>query len=92
MKDKKIKWTDSELRDIWEKAGVHLYIDTDDVLYIGNNWLCIHTVEGGKRTINFPFLAQVIDPQNHEILADSTNLFDINLKPRSTILLRINPY
>ena len=90
--DKKTKWTDSELRDVWKKAGVHLYIDTDDVFYIGNNWLCIHTVEGGKRTIKFPFFAQVIEPQNKEILADSTNLFDINLDPKSTILLRINPF
>ncbi|NOX64499.1 MAG: hypothetical protein GXO85_01560, partial [Chlorobi bacterium] len=92
LRDKKIKWTDSELRDIWKKAGVHLYIETDDVLYIGNNWLCIHTVEGGKRTVIFPFFAQVIEPENQEIVADSTNKIDITLKPKSTVLLRINPY
>ncbi len=92
LRNKKIKWTASELRNVWKKAGVHFYIETDDVLYIGNNWLSIHTVEGGKRTIKFPYLAQVVEPQNQEIIADSTNKFDINLKPRSTILLRINPY
>lgn len=90
--NKKIKWTDAELRDIWNKAGVHLYIETNDVLYIGNNWLCIHTVKGGKRTVKFPFLAQVIDPKNKSIVADSTNKFDLDLEPKSTILLRINPY
>jgi len=90
--EKKIKWTDLELKDIWERAGVHLYIDTDDVLYIGNNWLSIHTIEGGKRTIKFPFFAQIVEPKNHKILEDSTNSFDINLEPKSTILLRINPY
>ncbi len=90
--DKKINWTDLELKDIWKKAGVHLYIETDDVLYIGNNWLCIHTVEGGKRSVKFPFLAKVIEPQNKEIVADSTNIFDVNLDPKSTILFRIIPY
>ena len=91
LKDK-FKWTDSELRKIWKEAGVHTYIDTDDVLYIGRNWLSIHTVTGGKREIKFPFYAQIIDPSKKQILADSTNHFEINLASKSTTLLRINPY
>lgn len=89
---KKFKWSDSELREIWKAAGVHLYVDTDDVFYIGRNWLCIHMIKGGSRNINLPFYAQVIDPITDKILSDSTNFVNINLAPKSTILLRINPY
>lgn len=87
----KFKWSDLELRDIWEAAGVHLYIDTNDVFYIGRNWMCIHTITGGYRNINLPFYAQVIDPITNKVVSDSTNLVSINLNPRSTTLLRINP-
>lgn len=87
----KFNWTGLELQKIWEKAGVHLYIDTDDVFYIGHNWLCIHSVTGGARNIKFPFYTQVTDPLTQEILADSTKYLDIHLPSKSTILLRINP-
>jgi len=90
--NEKFKWPDSQLRELWKEAGVHVYIDTDDVLYIGRKWLCIHTVLGGDRIVKFPFHAQVIDPLNEQIVADSTNFIKINLAPKSTTLLRINPY
>ncbi len=88
--DGKLNWPVSDLRDIWKKAGVHLYIDTDDVLYVGNNWLSIHTVDGGERTIEFPYNAKVIDPLNNKILADATKSLRLKLNPKSTTLLRVN--
>jgi beta-galactosidase len=88
---KKIKWKDSELRKIWKNAGVHIYNDSNDVTYVGNNWLCIHTVKGGERTINFPCPTQVYDPLKKETLADSTKSLKLNLAPKSTMLLRIYP-
>ncbi|MCM4151028.1 hypothetical protein DHD05_05430 [Arenibacter sp. N53] len=89
--DGKLKWSASELGATWDKAGVHRYIDTEDVFYIGRNWMGIHTIEGGERTINFPFNAQVIDPLENKILHDSTRQFKLTLKPKSTVLLRVNP-
>ena len=89
--DGKFKWQSSELRELWEKAGVHLYINTDDVFYIGRNWLSIHTVDGGDRTLRFPFYAELIDPLKGQVLADSTKSININLSPKSTRLLRIIP-
>ncbi|PXX25730.1 beta-galactosidase [Arenibacter sp. ARW7G5Y1] len=89
--DGKFKWSASELGERWGKAGVHRYIDTEDVFYIGRNWMGIHTIEGGERTINFPFKAQVIDPLENKILHDATRQFQLTLKPKSTVLLRVNP-
>ena len=79
------------MRELWEKAGVHLYTNTEDVFYIGRNWLSIHTVDGGDRTLRFPFYAELIDPITGQILADSTESININLSPKSTRLLRIIP-
>ena len=89
--DGKLKWSATELRELWQKSGVHIYNDTDDVFYIGNNWLGIHTINGGERTLHFPFEVQVIDPLKDEILANSTTVLKLKLNPKSTTLLRINP-
>lgn len=89
--DGKFKWSASELGRLWDKAGVHRYLDTEDVFYIGRNWMGIHTIMGGERTINFPFNAQVIDPLKHKILFEATRELKITLEPRSTVLLRVDP-
>jgi beta-galactosidase len=89
--DGKFKWSASELGELWEGAGVHRYIKTDDVFYIGRNWMGIHTIKGGKKIIDFPFKAQIIDPIKNEVLSDSTNQLQLVMKPKSTLLLRVNP-
>jgi len=88
----KFKWSNSELREIWKNAGVHFYLETNDVVYAGRKWICIHTLEGGKRTVKLPFYAQVIDPLNNKVIADSTNFIETNLAARSTTLFRLNSY
>jgi beta-galactosidase len=90
MEDK-FKWSAIELGELWSKAGVHRYIDTDDVFYIGRNWMGIHSIAGGKRIVDFPYRAQVIDPISNKIIADSTSRLELTIKPKSTILLRVNP-
>ena len=87
----KFRWSNLQLRELWKAAGVHIYIGSDDVFYIGRKWLCIHTATGGNRIVKFPFYAQVIDPFNEKIVADSTNFIEINLASKSTTLLRVNP-
>ncbi len=91
LKDQ-LRWSSSQLRELWAEAGVHIYLDTDEVLYIGRNWLCVHTVTGGERIVKFPYYARVTDPSNDQVVADSTNSIELNLTPNSTILLRIIPF
>ena len=42
-----------ELRAFLAKNGVHVYCETDDIVYINENYLAIHAVNGGKKTIRF---------------------------------------
>ena len=89
--DGKLTWTAQELGELWQGAGVHRYIKTDDVIYIGRNWMGIHTINGGKGIIDFPYMAQIIDPVKNEVMSDSTRQLQLIMKPKSTLLLRVNP-
>jgi beta-galactosidase len=86
-----ISISDSQLRKVFEDAGVHIYIQSGDVFYIGRNWLCIHTILGGEKTINLPFPAKVTDPLDEKIISESTKTIKINMAPKSTLILRLNP-
>lgn len=87
----KFQWSPSELREIWKNAGVHQYIATEDILYVGNNWLSIHSVAGGEKSIQLPYYAQVIDPLTDKVMSDSTKVINIKMDSLSTVLYRIHP-
>ncbi len=87
----KLRWEPAELRELWQRAGVHLYNEKDDVLYAGRGWLCLHTNTGGERQIRLPFLAQIINPITQNVMYDSTSTFKVHLAEKSTTLLRITP-
>jgi hypothetical protein len=40
------------MREIFRKAGCHVYTDSGDVLHLGGGILVVHTKEGGERTIS----------------------------------------
>jgi len=84
-------WSDSELREIFKNAGVHIYIDSGDVFYIGRKWLCIHSIIGGERTIKFPFITRITDPLKNQELSDKTDEIKIHPESKSTVLLRLDP-
>ena len=43
-----------ELRRILERARIHAYLASNDVLYLGNGFLAIHAAQEGQKTIRFP--------------------------------------
>jgi hypothetical protein len=43
------------LRRIAKAAGVHIYFEGDDPVYVNNRLLGIHAVKGGEITLNLPF-------------------------------------
>ena len=82
--------TDAQLRAIFSDAGVHIYIDSGEVLYVGMGWICVHSAEGGKKRITLPFVGNITDPVNNETFLHSTDAFDIEMEPASTVLLRVS--
>lgn len=85
------KWTDLQLNNIWENAGVHIYTSPGDVFYIGRNWLCVHSVEGGEKTVRFPFPTQVLNPGKKDIISDYSLSYVFQMSPGTTRLFRLNP-
>ena len=47
-------FTADRLRRFCRKSGVHVYCETDEILYVNDNWLAIHSPTGGKKTLRFP--------------------------------------
>ncbi|MCP4641809.1 MAG: hypothetical protein GY851_15305 [bacterium] len=85
----KIQWSPEEIRALWHAAGVHVYLNSDDVLYAGNGWLSVHTVPGGSRTVRLPFMARVEDAFTGQVVAEGTSQLDLTLPPKSTTLFRV---
>ncbi|NLB54186.1 MAG: hypothetical protein GX811_00175 [Lentisphaerae bacterium] len=76
------------LRAVCKYAGVHLYLDTEDVLYTNNKFMALHTNEyPGKRQITLPKKTNVYDLRTGKILASKTNTFSLDCQARRTHLL-----
>ena len=50
-------WNDRTVRQcdqFGRRAGCHIYTDSDDVLYAGKNFICIHASTDGEKKIKLP--------------------------------------
>lgn len=75
------------LRGLAHFAGVHLYSDAGDSLYVAPQLLGVHTVSGGERTFDLPGIVEVVfDLFEHRWIAHHTHRFTVTLPPRSTTL------
>lgn len=78
--------TADELRRIAKAAGVHIYLDTGDVVYANRSYLCIHTNEGGTKHIRLPHKTPVRDLINNKEISPYTDEFSIEIPAKSTAL------
>jgi hypothetical protein len=79
------------LRSIFRAAGVHIYNESNDVLYANKHFLAVNTDLGGLRTIKLPHKSDVMGLFKNKLLAQNTLTFDVNLKPKSVELFLITP-
>ena len=82
------------LRELARYAGVHIYSETEDVLYANRDFVALHTVRAGQKTIHLPQRADVwetfTDRQvghacvdfNDIMQAGSTNLYYFGSAPK----------
>lgn len=47
------------LRELARYAGVHIYSESEDVLYADRSFIAIHTVRSGRKVIHLPYSADV---------------------------------
>jgi len=72
------------LREIARWAGVHIYNDRDDVLYVSNNFLVLQVREAGPRTIRLPKASDVYDVFEKRKVAQKTTEFSDDLPAKTT--------
>ena len=74
------------MRQIAQFAGVHIYLDSDDIVYHNKNFLAVHVKEPGMRIINLPVSSDVYDLFSKKFIAKNTNKFSLFLEKNETRL------
>jgi len=78
-------------RELAKSAGVHIYNDQDDTLYVCKDFLAINADGVGVRTLEFPISVNVFDAVSEVKLANAVGTFELPLVDLETRILRIEP-
>jgi hypothetical protein len=74
------------LRNLAKFAGVHVYLDTDDIVHANASFLSVTTNSGGPRTIRLPRACDVVDTSTGMVITRGSARFDVDLPAASTRL------
>ena len=77
-------------RVIAEKAGVHCYSSTVDIVWASKNLLAVSVNRAGERTIHLAEPHCVRNLWSGEILMEMANRINVNLGEHETLLLRLD--
>jgi len=75
------------LRGLYRLAGVPTYTDEDDVAYVGDSLVCLHSSSGGPMTLMLAEAAHLFDLVRGEMLARGGHGQRLHLRLRETKLL-----
>ncbi len=89
--DAELSETIDAMRSMAKAAGVHVYLETSDILYVGLGWLGVHAAEAGEKVIRLPVGVQVKDVIHDRYVADVAAEIRLNLKQHETALFRVEP-
>jgi hypothetical protein len=74
------------LRNIARYAGCHIYNEENDVIYASRHFICLHSAQGGRRTIHLPQKTNVWDVFSGEQISSSITSFQADILSGSTVL------
>jgi hypothetical protein len=73
------------LRELAKSSGVHIYLDTDDIVWRNKSFLAIHALTAGPKTIHLPEEMKVMDLfQDNKIISNGKKEFTVNMKKFAT--------
>ena len=76
-------------RELARSAGVHIYNDRDDTLYVSHDYLTVNADGAGVRSLKFPHRVNIYDAVNEESLANDVLEFDLSLQDMETRIIRL---
>lgn len=74
------------IRNIAEKAGVHIYTDSGDQVFAGAGFIGIHAAYDGTRKIKLPCNMTLFDPFSQKIIVQNSDTVEIFMKQGYTAL------
>ena len=74
----------SELREFLKESGVHIYCESDAVIYANSRYLFLHTVENAKYELKLPSGKKL-----RQIHGDPIDLCEHRLPPATSYLFEI---
>ena len=79
----------SELREFYAENNVHSYIDTNDVIYVCENYIAVHAAGDGIKTIKLNGIKKV-----RELFSDesylNTDVIRVDMEKYETRIFRID--
>lgn len=85
----KMSFTVNELRAFLIRNGVHIYCETDDIVYINENYLAVYAADGGEKTIWLDKKYR-ITPVFGSCTQDFSDTLSLQLKKGETVLFRLD--
>ena len=77
------------LRAIAKFAGVHIYSETDDTIYVGRNYITFHAAKAGKKHIKLPAKSTVTEVYENKVYAVNAEEFSFDAYFGETKMFRI---
>lgn len=81
--------TVGELRAFYEKNGVHLYAEAQNVVYLGNGYIGLHSASEGKKILYLPTSCSVTPVFGVDMLSHVTDRIEFTLKENATALFEL---
>ena len=66
------------LRSLAEFAGCHVYMESDDVIYVGANYVTFHASSSGKKMVHFPKKVSVYEVYEDKLYAENTDTVEFD--------------
>jgi hypothetical protein len=78
-------------RALARRAGVHIYSETNDTLYVNKSYLTINADGAGTRTLRLPTHTDIYDAIDEKLLERNVREFELSLRDKETRILRLDP-
>ena len=80
----------SEMRAVLRAAGVHIYLDTDDVLAVGRGYVMLHVASDGIKTVKLPQIGSAREIFGAMPPQKDVSVIEVPLKRGETRVWRIS--
>jgi hypothetical protein len=79
------------MRAIVESAGVHTYVETEDVVWANRRMVAVSVKAGGRRKVRLPHAGRVRDLYTGECVARGASEFEAAFAERATRVFVVEP-